>query len=80
MLTSLSAASRRAVRRYPFRPAVASSRRWFSALVEDSADEEMATAVSDENDLSKFLRPSEIVKKLDDYVVGQQVRRFSHVL
>ena len=48
--------------------------RFFSALPVETPESEssIATANKDENDLSKYLRPSEIVKKLDDYVVGQQ--------
>jgi ATP-dependent protease Clp ATPase subunit len=73
MLTSLSAVSQRAVRRYRFRPQppAIGRRNGFSALAADS-EEDSTPAVADINDLSKFLRPSEIVKKLDDYVVGQQ--------
>ena len=58
----------------------AGNRRWLSAVV--SEPEEVDTPpptvtssdpskTSGENDLKKYLRPSEIVKKLDDYVVGQ---------
>lgn len=54
--------------------------RWFSAVVSEPLEVEppvptitiSGTNVTDENDLSKQLRPSEIVAKLDDYVVGQQ--------
>ena len=45
-------------------------RQWLST-VEDNPDSG-AALVNDTNDLKKYLRPSEIVKKLDDYVVGQQ--------
>lgn len=75
MLTSICAVGSRAAvvaRRYPnTKPHIAlRRRRWLSALLAEEEDGE--PVVSEENDLSKFLRPSEIVKKLDDYVVGQQ--------
>ena len=78
MLTSLRTASSRVVARgYPLKPHLAiRRRRWLSAVVADTHEEESPSgahpAVTDNNDLSKFLRPSEIVKKLDDYVVGQK--------
>ena len=76
MLSSLyTSGSRVAARRYPLSPFSASRRRWLSALAEDVVDEEPvrpSTSGDSTSDLSQFLRPSEIVKKLDDYVVGQQ--------
>ena len=55
-------------------------RRWLSAVVSEPLEVDTPTTTtitlekkeSDENDLKNYLRPSEIVKKLDDYVVGQQ--------
>mgnify|MGYP005849171173 CR=1 FL=1 len=49
-----------------------SSGRWFSAVAtEPHHAHEHEPEEQDENELQKNLRPSEIVKKLDDYVVGQ---------
>jgi ATP-dependent protease Clp ATPase subunit len=50
-------------------------RRWFSALPVDPVDDLVpanSEGSSETNDLRTYLRPSEIVKKLDDYVVGQE--------
>lgn len=52
------------------------NRRWFSAVVTELPEDDTPAAAQfsevDKNDLQKNLRPSEIVKQLDDYVVGQQ--------
>lgn len=54
-------------------------RRWLSAVVSEPAEVDTTPIATitlekkdNENDLKNYLRPSEIVKKLDDYVVGQQ--------
>jgi ATP-dependent protease Clp ATPase subunit len=77
MLNSLYLASVRvAVKRSSLNPRSWDIRRhWFSALPVDPVDDLVSAngeGSSETNDLRKYLRPSEIVKKLDDYVVGQE--------
>ena len=55
-------------------------RRWLSSAVTEPVKAEIPPTATitlestgvDESNLKNYLRPSEIVKKLDDYVVGQQ--------
>jgi ATP-dependent protease Clp ATPase subunit len=74
MLSSLYTSTwRTAARRSALsRPNWVNRGRWFSAVVSEHSEDDNAAASSEtKNELQRNLRPSEIVKQLDNYVVGQ---------
>jgi len=78
MFTAFHTVARRATLRESRSYLTKQGGRWLSAVVSDMPlpEEDAPVTASatkpDEDSLERYLRPSEIVKKLDDYVVGQE--------